>query len=353
MDLATASLDVMERHWQPDLDYTAPNSQSYPFQWLWDSCFHAVIWAWLDRPDRAVTELRTVFRWQTPSGFVPHMGYQRDPLIHADFWGVEGRSTITQPPMYGHAIAALRARGVEVPAELVERAIAGLRWLARNRLRDKGFVVLCHPWESGFDDSPAWDAWCPGGYDRARWRVRKGDLVRSLVLDDEGAGVANPDFEVATPGFQALVVFNMVEVGLDPSGLGLSMPRVPECPRTIDDLLPVLLDGRRGTLALALDPSAFGGPCGPAATRRDDPTFDPHSYWRGPAWPPLTYLLWLAARRHGHSEDAAALARCLHEGAMQSGLAEYWHPDTGAPLGAVPQAWAALAAAVDTGDEAA
>jgi hypothetical protein len=36
----------------------------------------------------------------------------------------------------------------------------------------------------------------------------------------------------------------------------------------------------------------------------------------------------------------------LVRGAARSGLAEYWHPDTGAALGAVPQSWSALAAVV-------
>jgi histidinol-phosphate phosphatase family protein len=49
---------------------------------------------------------------QDRDGFVPHVDYQRDPLHLADFWGrVEG-SSITQPPMAGHALAELRRRGI-------------------------------------------------------------------------------------------------------------------------------------------------------------------------------------------------------------------------------------------------
>jgi hypothetical protein len=345
VDLAAGALDVLERHWQLE-GYTAPSASRYPYQWLWDSCFHAIAWAHLGRPDRALTELRTVFHWQTPSGFVPHIGYQRDPLIHASFWGVEGRSTITQPPLYGHAVAELRRLGIGVPLELEERAIAGVRWLVANRRREGGYVVACHPWETGCDDSPAWEAWCPGGFDRDRWYVRKGELVASLVLDDEHAAVANPGFEVASPGFHALTVFAAVELGLAPDDLGVAPPWVPEVPRTIDDFLAVLLTGNRETLDHALDPRVFGGACGPAGTRRNDPAFEPDRYWRGPAWPPLTYLLWVAARRHGHESAAGRLAACLRRGAERSGFAEYWHPDTGAGLGAIPQSWAALAAIV-------
>ena len=90
----------------------------YPWLWLWDSCFHTLIWADLDRPDRAVAELGCVLELQDGAGFVPHMGYQLDPQVPVDLWGRAGSSSITQPPMYGHAVAQLRRRGIDVPDEL-------------------------------------------------------------------------------------------------------------------------------------------------------------------------------------------------------------------------------------------
>ena len=36
---------VMEANWREEGGYTVPNSAVYPFQWLWDSCFHAGTWA--------------------------------------------------------------------------------------------------------------------------------------------------------------------------------------------------------------------------------------------------------------------------------------------------------------------
>ena len=38
--------------------FCVPNPTTYPWQWLWDSCFHAVVWAHLG-DERAVVELRT------------------------------------------------------------------------------------------------------------------------------------------------------------------------------------------------------------------------------------------------------------------------------------------------------
>jgi len=333
-DLRRRARAVLEAHWRPE-GYTVPHAGRYPFQWLWDSCFHAVAWARLG-DERALEELASVFRWQTPSGFVPHVGYQADPQVLAEFWGRTHASVITQPPMYGHAVAELTRLGFDVPEELRERAARGIGWLLRHRRRGDR-VVICHPWESGCDDSPQWDRWCPGGWSPERWYDCKGELVRSLVLDDEGAAVANPRFEDPSLGFNALVAFNAAELGLHPE-LDLEVPARPD---TLDELLVVLVGlGVPELFEVALDPAVFGGRFGPAFVRRDHPAFDPGAYWRGSAWPQLIYLLWVAARRWaGPADELAALAR---RGALASGLAEHWHPDTGAPLGAAPQSWTAL-----------
>ncbi|MGH9186465.1 MAG: MGH1-like glycoside hydrolase domain-containing protein, partial [Acidimicrobiales bacterium] len=69
---------VMERHWRP-AGFTAPNEARYPYRWLWDSCFHAVIWVELGEAERALAELRHLFRYQDDLGFVPHIDYEEDP----------------------------------------------------------------------------------------------------------------------------------------------------------------------------------------------------------------------------------------------------------------------------------
>ena len=118
--------------------------------------------------------------------------------------------------------------------------------------------------------------------------------------------------------------------------------------RTLDGLLPMLVaaepDRIDSVAADLVDPSAYGGRCGPAGVHREEPGFDPRAYWRGPAWPQLSYLMWVGLRRHGRNEAAEAVASTTVRGAMRSGLAEYWDPDDGTGGGAVPQSWSALAA---------
>src|SRR5690606_30158100 len=130
---------------------------------LWDSAFHAIAWNRLGDPGRAVRELDVSLHLATEEGFVPHVQYHR-ASPHAEFWGRADTSCITQPPMFGHALAELVRTGTDVPVELLERAGQALRFLLDHRRRVDGLVSVVHPWETGADDSPRWDHWCHGGF---------------------------------------------------------------------------------------------------------------------------------------------------------------------------------------------
>jgi hypothetical protein len=372
VDLQRRATSVMEAHWRPQ-GFTCPNHETYPWQWLWDSCFHSIVWAALG-DERALVELGTIFDGQdAATGFVPHMTYWQDPR-HADFWGRERHSSITQPPMYGHAVRSLVDRGLDVPPAVVDSAARGLWFLLRDRRRSPaGLVQLAHPWESGADDSPRWDDLAGGPFELQRWYRRKGELVASIERNFCGAPIANREAPVASVAFAALVAFNARELAsvtgdgaLDAAGVELGqavaarwyderLTWADDGPtangsgraRTLEGLLGVLVDDDRGheesAFASLLDPRAHGAPYGPTGVHRSEPTFEPSTYWRGPAWPQLTYLLWVAAHRRGRDDVAQRLGWALRAGAARSDFAEYWHPDTGEGLGAVPQSWTALA----------
>src|SRR5579864_5469966 len=53
-------------------DFVCPSPSSYPFQWLWDSCFHAIALLCVD-PELAKQELRCLLQGAQPDGFIPHM----------------------------------------------------------------------------------------------------------------------------------------------------------------------------------------------------------------------------------------------------------------------------------------
>ncbi len=362
-ELAPAVRAILEAHWRPE-GHTVPNATTYPFGWLWDSCFHALVWAALGEPDRAVTELAGVFRCQGPDGFVPHVDYgAAAPAPHAALWGRPACSSITQPPMYGHAVAELVRRGITVPGQVVEAAARGLRFLVDVRARHpSGLVRVCHPWETGCDDSPRWDRWYGAPGDAVLRHRVKGDLVATIERSAGHSALSNPDFDCAPAGFNALVAFNLAELAtvtgdgageagelaeaLDDRwdgelGTWVDAGAARSCTgriRTLDGLLALLVtprpDARAAAARSVTDPAAFGGRYGPGFVHRGEPCHEPRRYWRGGVWPPLAYLL---------ASAVAGVAPCTVSGALASGFAEYWDPDDGRGFGASPQSWSGLA----------
>lgn len=369
---------MFDDHWRAE-GYTCPNAERYPWQWLWDSAFHAIVWAELG-DDRATVELDTVLSGQDDeTGFVPHIGYHRDPEFLAGFWGRVGWSSITQPPMYGHAVAELMARGFSLPDETIDRAVAGVRFLTRVRRRSPaGLVELVHPWESGADNSLRWDDLMGGPEVGPTTRFEhKGALLASVRRGPSGSPLCNDDFAVGAASMTALVAFNAAELasltgdealGDDARGLAGALSErwdpdrgtwTDDGPsalgsgraRSVEALLGALVDPDEAHVQRALDqlvdPEAYGALFGPTGVHRAEPEYSPTEYWRGPAWPQLTYLLWIAAVRRDRPDVAGALRDSLVSGARRSGLAEYWHPDSGVGGGAVPQSWTGLAYVVD------
>ncbi|MEL6983222.1 MAG: hypothetical protein AAFO29_12425, partial [Actinomycetota bacterium] len=347
---------TMDQAWV-EPGFCVPNLDVYPHQWLWDSCFHAVIWAHLGS-DRGVTEVANALSAQADDGFVPHMIYWHQPELHADFWGRPGSSVISQPPMYGHALAELQRRRCVVPDDLVAKARAGLLHLGRRARTSSGLVPILHPWESGCDDSPRWDRWFPPGLEKADRQKRKGDLVDSLVRSREGHGLDSAAFAVGSIGFNALVAWNArelvdtfdqpddaltrladeltesvasrwqqdrwVDEVLAADAAGPEEPGIGSAGvRTVDTLTALLVDPRPEAFDQLVDPEGFGAPFGPRGVHRVEPAYQPDVYWRGAAWPQLTYLLMVAASRAGRPGTCRLVARWLVDGAERSGLAEY------------------------------
>ncbi|MEX2013924.1 MAG: hypothetical protein WD896_01045 [Parcubacteria group bacterium] len=83
--------------------YTLPSVDSYPYQWLWDSCFHAIVLAKLE-PDFAKEELRALVSRQFDDGMLPRMIYWQPGDLHKYEWGKDGTSALTQPPMIAYAV---------------------------------------------------------------------------------------------------------------------------------------------------------------------------------------------------------------------------------------------------------
>ena len=381
-DLRSQARGVLERHWDAARGFCVPNAALYPHLWLWDSCFHAVIWATLD-DERAAQELGAALAGQLPSGLVPHMRYGAVP---PDTWlgPLPATSSLAQPPMFGHALRVLAARGIDVPAQTIDQARRGLDWLWSHRRTELDLLYVVHPWEAGNDHSPRWDGWgapgrTPADYDRAARSAWNKQRMRDVTFDDDGAAAWSSTFVVCPAGFNAYVAYNFAELAAllddrplaecakritaamdrhlwDPGeSLWADLPLVGGGNAAVttpisDGAMGALVtaDAERAVAALAqLDlPDRFGAPFGPANVARFHPAYDSRMYWRGAAWPQLNYLFWCALQRWDRRTDATALAERTRAAAVSSGWAEYWDPESGIGLGAVPQSWTGLAIAM-------
>jgi Mannosylglycerate hydrolase MGH1-like glycoside hydrolase domain len=166
---------VLDRNWTGTS--TIPAAGLYPHQWNWDTGFIAIGHARYDQA-RAEIELASLFRGQWSNGMLPHIVFnpQVDPDAYfpgQSFWRAREHSNhapkdpatsgITQPPI--HAFAALQTHRYATDAErsrafleqMFPKLVALHRYFRDSRGGEEGLAFLLHPWETGLDDSPAWD----------------------------------------------------------------------------------------------------------------------------------------------------------------------------------------------------
>ena len=104
----------------PSLDTVDFGRKDYANQYLWDSCFHAVIWRWID-PLKAQAELLSLVSRQVEegpdAGMIPHCNYWRNE--GAWLWRQPERSSLTHPPLIAVAAALVFEAHSEDAARLL------------------------------------------------------------------------------------------------------------------------------------------------------------------------------------------------------------------------------------------
>ncbi|WP_420111844.1 glucosylglycerate hydrolase [Pseudactinotalea sp.] len=426
--LAAAALAVLRANDRGDRTVAAP--RLYPHQWSWDAAFVAIGWGSLS-VERALAELRHLLRGQWATGMLPHIVYTDEPGYFPDpaRWRTSEAvsaprevptSGICQPAIHSLAIwliaAQADANGGEDPAlletflhETFDDWLRWHRWLDEVRsTHATGLMEIHHPWESGMDNSPRWDApsaaVLPGemapyvradtrhvkdtserpgddDYDRYLWLVEQ---LASVGYDDDRAR-ATVDFRVGdvfSTAVHALSAGLLAELGdrvgrdreaaalraiadraraavdatIDPAtGLARDYDMRAEAwiaSETIGGFAPLICGAAGADYDRLVQLLEGAGWCGhpalahplPPTTAPDAAEFASRTYWRGPTWPVVTWLISWALQHHGALEPARRIATAgLHQLADGT-FAEYYDSLTGAPLGSHDQSWTAAAA---------
>jgi mannosylglycerate hydrolase MGH1-like protein len=322
------------------LTFSVPSGGRYPFQWFWDSCFHAVVWARID-PERAGDELRALFALQAGDGFIPHVIFWDQRLVsrhswhhlesrgRAD-WFLPGRTPRTtamiQPPVIAQAVEAVVEAGASGFLEEVLPALERYyRFLARARDPDRdGLISIIAQFESGLDFSPAYDPpagsavpspWTLAlrgrlpeilnkalGYDldrifRLNRSQREDVLVNSVYADGLGAlarlaaRTSAVELREWAETQAALVRERLLERCYDEQrGLFFNLEGRDERPgsrvKTVISLLPLLLADLPPEVVARLlehltDPREFWAPFPVPSVALDEPTFSPDSLVNG------------------------------------------------------------------------
>jgi hypothetical protein len=353
--------------------YTRPSPGRYPWQWYWDSCFHAIAWRRFE-PARAESELRSLLAAQRANGFIGHTIFWDRPVsvTRLAFYNVASRGSFTtetiQPPLLAWAWRI----AVGDPREVPEIA-AHHRWLGQHRdLSGSGLISIVQPDESGLDSSPKFDeAW---GL-RAHARIGFPLLVRrnrrvgwdALRVADAGGPLMH---EVVTNVLWNLSRLAMGAPSITPAlvdslwdeerGLFLDTYAPPRgaavrmstwsalAPLALPDLPDEI--GHRLVREQLLDPARYWTPYPPPSVSVSERSYEPRRwrfpvrrYWRGPTWVNSAWLVWIGLLRLGYESEAGRIADAITTAVAREGLREFYEPTTGAGMGARQFGWSTLA----------
>jgi hypothetical protein len=418
--LREAAVRVLANNWRAR--HTVPSASLYPHQWSWDSAFTAIGLADCAQ-HRAQLELQSLLNAQWADGRLPHIVF--DPETPPDsyfpgprFWRSEESpeapggltSGLIQPPVHARAAWEIYRRAPDrgQAAAFLHRAYASLAaWhdylYGARDLGGHGLAAIVHPWESGMDNSPAWDE--PLG--AHEWEAVVGTVRRDVGKVPDGQRPHDADyaayiavathyrdrgyrdgrladhlFAVEDPLVNAVLAWSEEALGRIAGVVGADAGRHYERAEATSRALVARLYDRQAGMFFARDllhtgdlvrvwtvsgltalvaprlpRDVTGRVCGQVSgTRfgpllrgdwllpshdRTDPAYESRRYWRGPAWTSTTWLVCRGLRRYGQVGLAAALSDGLLRTVARSGFREYYDPETGDGCGTTHFSWTA------------
>jgi glycogen debranching enzyme len=380
-----------------DFDFSCPSSVTYPFQWFWDSCFHAIALSHIDIK-KAEAEIVSLLKNQHDDGFVSHVTFwQRDAFeemvsTYAIAFRTKYLSDEMQPPLLAEAVQAVasRGRGKDFIQEVLPAVRRFYEWLhtVRNPYGD-GLIRVVQPDETGLDHSPLWDdlmnitdeeheSWDRGWhsicdpYDAFNRDPKKmielnhfvvADVMTNVIYienlrvlaqlcleigESDAAKVYEARADKASKSLEELCWNEDDGLYYGVNGKENKQIKV----NTFTSLMPILLpdlDQRKVDLLIRhiTDPAEYWAEYPIPSVAMNHPTYRPETVggtlvWRGPSWMNSNWYLARGLQRHGRLDLATHIANQSIAMVKKSGFREYYNPQTANGHGAPDFSWSTI-----------
>jgi glycogen debranching enzyme len=366
--------------------FTLPSTGTYPHQWLWDSCFHAIILSKFE-PEIAKAEIRSLLFCQFDDGMIPHMIFWQRVVWppYAKHWGKKGASSITQPPMLAYAVWEIWRHSPDrgFLEEVYPKLFAYYRYLAEKRdpygARLAGIV---NPEETGEDDSPRFDVpmHVLPSINMYRHFFRRQKLVRFFKRNDFDIAKMSEVFWVTDVAFNTVLIKNLERFGRIAKLLGkedgerfakehvdamraamreklfhdgvfysaMGKDLTPLRVETWMHFMPLFAglytreEAERLVAEHFHNEETFRAPFGIRTTSKKEAAYYPSRFWRGPVWLAPHWFIWKGLSAYGFRTEADWVRERSQTLVEYQGFREYYNPETGKGYGAHHFTWGAL-----------
>jgi glycogen debranching enzyme len=389
MDLKKESHDLLKKNRRvtDGHQYTVPSPTVYPYQWLWDSCFHSIILAQLE-PEAAKAELKSLVVKQFADGMIPHVIFW-EPSATRPYhlaWRRASTSSITQPPMIAYAAWEIHrlSPDKEFLEEMYQPLLSFYKYLVEERdPQYRHLAGIINPDESGEDNSPRFDMpmQVPPDVSFVGHMFKRYNLVeKNRVCNFDAEICMSQNFWVKDVPFNVILARNLQALAHIASFLGhkagehfalLHEGLIKEAMRerlfsdgvfwsaadhdykpikvsTWAHFAPLFADLYTKAEADALmekyfnDSGAFRSQFGIRTVSKQEPSYRPDGFWRGPVWFAPHWFIYKGLRAYGYKDEAKFIQRANLALLERNGFREYFNPETGEAYGATDFTWGTL-----------
>ncbi|RLE45252.1 hypothetical protein DRJ22_04825 [Candidatus Woesearchaeota archaeon] len=374
--------------------YICPAPGKYPHQWLWDSCFHAIVMKHFN-VELAEKEMITLLSMVQEDGFLPCTIFWDANFFVRFFnnflYSSKYFNRITQPPVVGISLEKIYSKTKN--KQFLERTLPLAKkyylWLMKKRdIDNDGLVSVIHPFETGADECIVFDKIY--GLKNPTTLTIYYYLLKNLRqckrLDWDLEKISKEEvFNVESVGFNCIYaqglrslsrLFSEVDNDKDARFFNKKANATEKvifekCYDNVNDifldlafrdklkvpvvsffsLMPLILDNIDPVIAdfvvkeHLLNPKEFWSPYPIPSVSMSDPSFSSSGttlLWRGPTWINVNWFIFNGLKKHGYHDVAKEILKKTIELVAKSGFREFYNPFTGEGMRTKDYGWSTL-----------